>query len=381
MVVFWLGTAPPTGCWGSSVHHDSATIIANAFKSSQSIPKEIQENIDTDTIYSLVLAPDDWRNVTNQWGTWQYNMAENAYYEFQRIREAWANGDFDNAIARIGIVMHYVGDAMQMAHSGGAVHWDHDGVRDWYVDHVPPLGSEAPIWADEESGSGEYSHQVRQQIEAYSDSDSAWYPTKPENYGPTDNGCLSWFLDHFYNPVIDNDSPDWNDILASDGTPTVMGFHIRSTSPYVTAYQTPTTQKLDNRWLWWVQTRDPGMSKMDFDNNVRLVYNGVYRALREGEWLRQGNSGMPPDDWSYWPWPTKGVWSSVDDSLYEEGMDTARYYHGITAGGATPAEETQTTSSPISSTSWLLLAIVGVTLIFISLLLWHRTKRELKEIK
>jgi hypothetical protein len=368
-----LSAASPVEAWGSSVHHDSAIIIAKAFEESPSIPAEVREYIDTDTIYATSLAPDEWRDVTGVWGTWQYNMAENAFYEFRRIRDAWAAGDFDNAVARIGIVLHYIGDALEMAHSGGpAGDGIIDGVRDWYREFIEPLGSDKPLWEEEESGKGEYSHQVRQQIEAYSDSDSAWYPKKPENYGTvngaTDDGSLEWFLNRYFYDAEDVDNPN-NDAPSVGDCDTVLEWHIAQTSPYV---DWSPDDRVDNRWLYWVSTRDPAISKMDFDNNIRLTYNGVYRALRDGEYLRQGGVGTPPVDWSYWPWPTREMWLSLEDSLYEEGMDTARWYRGIAVALAPEAEESQSTVPPPEGYWPLLILGVFLTTAF----LWLKWRRR-----
>lgn len=315
-----LALTPLASAWGSSVHHDQVTTIEKALKESPSIPEGVREKVDYDTIYAASLAPDDWRDATGVWGTWQYNMAENAYYEFQRIRESWAENDFDNAIFRIGVVLHYVGDALQMEHSAS--------LRKWYREYIEPLGSEMPLWSDEETGGMLYPHHVRQQIEAYTDSDSPWYPRRPENYGTingsTDNGSLDWFLsNYFYNPAIDNDYP-------TDDYNTVMGRHIRETNPYD---DWSPDDKVDNRWFYWVKTRDPDISKMDADNTIRLTYNGVYRAIRDA-W----NLGKTPSDPDYWHWPTTEEWLSP--RTYGEGMDTLRWVEGqIYASGGGGSEE------------------------------------------
>jgi hypothetical protein len=322
----------PAGAWGQSVHHDQATDLADAFNRSLSIPAEIRKWFDSDTIYALSLAPDDWREVTDVWGTYQYNMVENAYYELQRIRTAWSVGDFDNAIARVGILLHYIGDAVYQPHN--------QGIRDWYEEHIEPLGSEEPLWGSGEGGgmfspkeiyhNAHYNHQT---AEAYTDSDSNWIPTKPENYGPSDDGSLDYFLSLFWSPgVWDNDYVDPSD--PSFGG-TIMEWHIAACNPYIGWSD---NDRVDNRWFYWLRTRDPSIVKQDADNTLRLVYNGVYRAIRDGEWYRRGGSGPPPADWSYWPWPTTSRWLSLDESWYGEGMDTARYVHGITAGAVGSAQ-------------------------------------------
>jgi hypothetical protein len=340
-------------------------ILYFAFRDSPSIPNDVRDNLDSDTIYSLSLAPDDWRNVTGEWGTWQYTMAENAYWEFLSIRDAWSNGDYDNAVARIGIVLHYVGDAIEMEHSGGpsgevskSGALD-DGVRDWYRNFVDPLGSDAPLWSDEESGAGEYSHRVRQQIERYTDSDSAWYPIKPESYGQTENvdlgtddGSLDWFLAYFYDLAIDNDGPNSSgptNIYAY----TALGRHIIQTSPYADDPYS-TDYKDDNRWLSWVETRDPAISKMDADNTIRLVYNGVYRAIRDA-YIEAGGT---------WAWPTGGEYSSLNDNLYGEGMDSMRWYEGTTAYGSEGDGSSQTVYPSPSIAQPMLLTLALIVSVF-----------------
>lgn len=335
-----LALAPTVSGWGSSVHHDQAITISDALVDSPSIPGEVRENFDSDTIYNASLAPDDWRDATGVAGTWQYNMAENAYYEFQRIRNAWANGDFDNAIFRIGMVLHYVGDAMEMEHNSD--------LRQYYYNYVEPIGSYDPLWSDEESG-GLYAHHVHQQMEAYTDSDSVWYPRGPESYGTTDNGSLDWFLDYFYNPAIDNDNPDGD-------YGTVIGRHIRETSPSVSS---PTGG--NNRWFNWVESRDPDISKMDADNAIRLTYNGVYRALRDGEYWRQYGAGAgTPADWSYWPWPTSSAWQSP--RTYGEGYDSIRRVEGLTqygSSGGEPGQEAAGQGGAEMGVAQILLLLVG----------------------
>ncbi len=356
-IILSLGSS--VGAWGSSVHHDTAIILYNAFYDSPSIPNDVRDNLDSDAIYSASLAPDDWRNATSQWGTYQYNMAENGYYEFLKIRDAWEFGDYDNAIMRVGAVLHYVGDAIQMAHN--------QDLRDWYNLYITPIGSDEPLWASEESGQGEYSHQVRQQIERYTDGDSAWYPIKPENYGTIENsalgvddGSLDWFLAYFYDPAIDNDSPNSpgeSNIYEN----TVMGRHIIQTSPYIDD-SISTEYKDDNRWFYWVETRDIGMSKMDADNTIRLTYNGVYRAIRDA-YLRVGDNS----DNSEWPWPSVGEFSSLNDNLYAEGMDSVRWYEGTHTYGSETGDNTQYVSPsqrPAIPVLFVALAVI-VSIIFI----------------
>ncbi|MEW6222756.1 MAG: hypothetical protein AB1476_05570 [Candidatus Hadarchaeota archaeon] len=369
VVLLALATAPAGAAWGSSVHHDQAIIISNALRNTRSMPDNIKENVDSDAIYNASLSPDDWRSVTGEWGTYQYNMAENAYLEFKRIRDAWAAGDLDNAITRIGVVLHYIGDVMYMPHN-----W---GVRDYYRKFVPPLGMDAPLWSDYESGkyydanryfdSNHYSHQ---QVEAYTDSDSAWYPLLPENYGGSDDGSLEWYLDSYFrgpNPLYSD-----NDTSGYAGWPYVMPTFIRQTNPFD---GWTTDDKVDNRWFYWVATRDPAISKQDADNTIRLTYNGVYRAIRDGEWRRQGQSGSPPMTWSYWPWPTTGKYLSLSDDLYREGMDTARWYRGVSNYGSDEGGQ-QGEASPQPSSSTLLVALplvfAGALAAFIG---WRRWRR------
>lgn len=358
-MTFVLSLSPSVGAWGSSVHHDQAIIISNALESTPSVPQDVLDNIDSDLIYATSLAPDDWRNVTGKFGTYQFNMAENAYYEFRRIRDAWRNEDYDNAIARIGVAMHYVGDAIQMAHN--------QDLRRWYQLYIEPLGSDAPIWNDEESGAGEYSHQVRQQIESYSDSDSVWYPTQPENYGQTENaalgtddGSLDWFLAYFYDPAIDNDSP------STSYADTVMGRHIIQTSPYADDPYS-TDQKEDNRWFYWVDTRDAAISKMDFDNSTRLVYNGVYRAIRDAYIEANGEAA--------WPWPTQYEYSSLNDDLYKEGMDSIRWYEGISTHGSTTGDSDLNVAPDLTPTSNALLAVAAV-MFLVAFVVWRKSGKS-----
>jgi len=297
VAVLVLGFIPKAYSWGTSVHHDRATTLDRALRESPSIPSEVRENIDFDTIYMAITAPDEWRDATGSWGTYQWNMADNAVVEFQRIENAWAAGDYDNAVYRIGIVSHFVGDAMQMEHN--------ENLRDFYSDYIEPLGSEEPLWSDEESGGQLYPHHVRQQVEAYTDSDAAWYPLKPENYGDTDDGSLEWFLTNHFTPT--------------------MNEHIQQTNPNWPP-DVNSHRENENRWFYWVDTRDAEQAKMDADNDIRLTYNGVYRALRVGEWRRQGHAGVPPADWSDWPWPTRTEWQSP--RKYGNGYDTVRWYQG-----------------------------------------------------
>jgi len=290
VAVLVLGLAPKAYSWGTSVHHDRATTLDRAFHESPSIPAGVRDNIDFDTIYMAITAPDEWRNATGAYGTYQWNMADNAVLEFQRIEEAWATGDYDNAVYRIGIVSHLVGDAIQMEHN--------ENLRDFYRDYIEPLGSEEPLWSDEESGGKLYPHHVRQQIEAYTDTDSAWYPRRPENYGPDDDGSLDYFLEYFENVMIDHiqqTNPNW--------------------PPGVNSHR-----ENENRWFYWVDTRNAEQAKMDADNDIRLTYNGVYRALREGFLAEADHSE------SDWPWPTKREWLSP--RTYGNGYDTVRWYQG-----------------------------------------------------
>ena len=351
--------------WGQAVHHDQATDLAEALRSTPSIPQEIREKFDTDTIYALSLAPDDWRDVTDTWGTYHYNMTENAYYEFQRIRDAWATGDFDNAVARIGIVLHYVGDVVYEPHN--------KGIRDWYEEFIPPLGSEAPLWGSGEGGGiflpNEIHHNAHynlQVAEAYSDSDSNWIPIKPENYGPDDDGSLDYFLNLLWKPntwdtdYIDPSDPDFGG--------TIFEWYIAACNPHI---DWSSDDREDNRWFYWLKTRDPTIPKQDIDNTIRIVYNGVYRAIRDGERTRLGNPSN--FDTEIWPWPTASQWLSVDESWYGEGMDTMRYAHGI-SGGTEPATA-QNTRMPLSSLAEYL-EIGGAVLISIGLALWQVENRK-----
>ena len=301
-----LAFAPRTSSWGTSVHRDQATTLYGALIESPSIPAEVKARLDSGTIYMASTAPDEWIDATGIRGTYQYNMAENAYYEFQRIRDAWAAGDYDNAVYRIGIVLHYVGDVIDLVHN--------ENIRQYYRRYIPPLGSDSLLWGAHRD------HWGRQQAEAYADSDSVWYPRRPENYGPADDGSLDWFLSYFYSINIDSDDPP-----SDFGT--IIGRYIRASSP---AVEFSPYDNEDNLWFYWLSSRDPELPKMAVDNTMRLVYNGVYRALRDGEWGRQGNPGTPPADWDYWPWPTTTEW--LAPRTYGEGMDTVRYYQGLATG-------------------------------------------------
>lgn len=342
VAVFVLGFTPKAYSWGTSVHHDRATTIDLALTKSPSIPREVRENIDFDTIYMAITAPDEWRNATGVYGTYQWNMADNAENEFQRIRDAWAAGDYDNAVYRIGVVSHFVGDAMQMEHN--------ENLRDFYKNYIEPLGSDEPLWSDEESGGQLYPHHVRQQIEAYTDTDSAWYPRQPENYGTvsgsTDDGSLDWFLQYHFIPTMND--------------------HIQQTNPNwppgVNSHK-----ENENRWFYWVDTRDAEQAKMDADNDMRLTYNGVYRALREGFLAEADHSEND------WPWPTTREWLSP--RTYGNGYDTIRWYQGQTSAdyvdgtlGMVPASqetsENERTYTPLSA------AFLAVGLVLLVSGLW-----------
>jgi hypothetical protein len=353
-----------------SVHHDQAITIGEALKETLSIPANIREQVDGDAIYALVTAPDDWRSATGEWGTWHWNMAENARGAFTDIRNAWELNDNDNAIARIGVVLHFIGDIMYMPHN--------EGIRQYYENCISPLGSEAPLWGSSVGGeSGKYftdkeychaTHYANQQAEAYSDSGSVWYPRKPENYGERDgekdDGSLDWYLDHY----LMGPTTLTSDVETSEySTVYAIPEYIRQCNPWAEnplgdPHDTPITgvydKKLDNRWFYWVDTRDVAIAKQDTDNTIRLVYNGVYRALRDGEWGRQGNPGNPPSDWSYWPWPTTEAWLSLSDDLYKEGMDPARWFSGVTTYGSVPNESEQSVpSQPPESPPWPWIAL------------------------
>lgn len=365
-----LALVPTAGAWGASVHHDQAITLANALK--RSLPQQISENVDGDLIYSLSLAPDVWRSATGAWGTWHYNMAENAYHQFENIREAWKNGDYDNAIARIGVVLHFVGDVMYMPHNSG--------VRAYYENNIPPIGSLEPLWDASSSGgeTGKYftsteyfhaTHYANQQAEAYTDSDSAWYPLKPENYGIDnygvyDDGSLDWYLDSYLKGPDSGYTLLISDI-ETDNYPTNRVFpkYIRMCNPYDDPITGVYDAKLDNRWFYWVSTRDTAIPKQDADNTIRLAYNGVYRALRDGEYKRSVNpNANPPSDWNIWPWPTTSAWLSLNDDLYKEGMDTVRWHQGLINYGSTPEGSGQNVPQqpPVS----LLLAWIALPVIF-----------------
>lgn len=289
---------PSATSWGTSTHHDQADTMAEALDKAPNIPENVKIEIEHDTIYMAATAPDDWRNAKRYSGqdydtvlTGQQNMNENAKVELQRVRDAWAAGDYDNAIFRIGSAMHYIGDAMEPCHNLN--------LRDYYENHVSPHGSELPMWGDEESAGGGspeaitlWAHYGHHQVEAYSDSDfsypqywSSGWSLQPENYGPGDDGSLNWFLDNHYSPVMFN--------------------HISRVDPTQGNPRENDPEKSDNYWLYWAKTRDFEMAKADYDNSMRLAYNGAYRALRDGEYRRRTeNSNDPPADWSYWPWPT-----------------------------------------------------------------------------
>ncbi|MEM3402064.1 MAG: hypothetical protein QW179_03140 [Candidatus Hadarchaeales archaeon] len=368
-----LAGAQQVAAWGSSTHHDQATIISKAFKQSPSVPQAIRDNIDSDFIYSTSLAPDDWRGVTGTWGTWHYNMAENAYYEFRRIYEAWKNGDFDNAIGRIGIVLHYIGDVMYMPHN--------QGIRDWYINNIPPIGSVYPLWGFHEE-SGKYftanyyydsSHYANQQVEAYTDSDSAWYPTRPENYGPDDNGDLTWFLNRYFYDVGDGPGqyPE-NDYPSYTICDTVLEQHIIQSNPYTRIGPTDVDDRIDNRWLYWVRTRDASIAKMDADNTIRLVYNGVYRALRDAWNWRWANN--KPDAPFFWEWPTTTTYYSLNDNLYREGMDTARWA-SQQVGALTEASAQTSSLGLIPLQPLILLTVAAVLSSLLTALLSRKVKR------
>ncbi|MEW6592701.1 MAG: hypothetical protein AB1305_03325 [Candidatus Hadarchaeota archaeon] len=372
IMLLTLATVQAGAAWGSSVHHDQAIIISNALRNTRSIPDNIKENVDSDAIYNNSLAPDDWRDVTGEWGTYQYNMTDNAVLEFRRIRDAWARGDFDNAISRIGVALHYVGDVMFMPHNYG--------IRDYYRTYIPPLGSDGPLWSDYESGkyfdanryfdSNHYSHH---QVEAYTDSDSVWYPLKPENYSTLDNGTLDWYLDSYLRGpsslVLNSDTS-----TSSYGTTYVLPVYIRQSNPYD---GWSTDDRVDNRWFYWVNTRDPAIAKQDADNTIRITYNGVYRAIRDGEWMRQNGgpnvSTRPPSNWSYWLWPSENHYLSLNnDDLYKEGMDTVRWYSGVSNYGSTEGGQ-QGEASPQPQSDVLLVALslvfAGALVAFIG---WRR---------
>ncbi|MFN4133411.1 MAG: hypothetical protein ACK4GQ_03475 [Candidatus Hadarchaeales archaeon] len=360
-VLVVLASIPAAGAWGSSTHHDQAIIITNALKQSPSIPQAVRDN-------------DDWRDVTGAWGTWHYNMAENAYWEFWRIYEAWKNGDFDNAIGRIGIVLHFVGDVMYMPHNRG--------IRDWYENYIPPIGSIYPLWGfDEESGkyfTAKYyydsSHYANHQVEAYTDSKSVWYPTRPENYGPSDNGSLNWFLNRYFYDVGDGPGqyPE-NDYPSYTICDTVLEQHIVQSNPYTRVGPNDVDDKIDNRWLYWVRTRDASIAKMDADNTIRLVYNGVYRALRDA-WNWRYASGYPDAPFS-WEWPTTTTYYSLNDNLYREGMDTVRWA-SQQSGALTEASAQTPSEVPAPSTQPTVLLVAVVALSSLSTILLSRKVKD-----
>jgi hypothetical protein len=353
------------GAWSTSVHHDHAIIISNALRETPSIPAEVRENVCTDTIYATSLAGDDWDKVVDPsrpggFPTYQYNTAENAFEYFRRIRDNWGRGDFDNAIALIGVVLHETGDAVDIIHN--------QTIREYYREYIEPFGSDDLLWDVHRS------HWGKQQAEAYTDTDSAWSPRKPENYGSTDDGSLEWFLDnYFYDPAINNDTPDEN-------YGTFLGQLILRTS--VENDWSPNDWE-DNIWFYWVNTRDPAVPKWASDQTLRLVYNGVYRALRDGEYWRQNPAewgNPPPANWPYWPWPTGEQWLSLPEDfygerLYEEGMDTVRWYEGIGAYGGTEGEHPQPVSpAPVSVLHALL--FVFVVLISAALVSWKTHRKS-----
>lgn len=295
--------------WGTSTHHDQGSLMPEALDSAPNVPGKVKREVDYDSIYMASLSPDDWRDARRKGPvrenenihlifTYCMNMEENAKRELRWIRDAWANGDYDNAVFRIGSAMHYIGDAIEPLHA--------ENVRRWFEWKIPPIGSEAPLWRGEESGGyfnakmlDTWSHYGHQQIEAYSDSDSShpefrtsgWF-LKIDNYGQgyygnsrTDDGSLEWFIENYFDPYM----RDWIE---------------NKVNPYKDTDGSPGVSIEDNRYLYWVKTRDFQLAKQDYDNSMRLAYNGIYRALRDGEYRFQtGYENSPPPDWSYWPWP------------------------------------------------------------------------------
>jgi len=381
VVLLVLTTAPSTGAWGSSVHHDQAITISTALKETPSMPENVRDNIDSDLIYSLSLAPDDWRNVTGEWGTWHWNMAENGRQQLEDIRDAWALGKFENAIARIGVALHFLGDVMYMPHN--------EGIRQYYENRIPPLGSEEPLWAVGNGESGKYftasyyydaTHYANQQVEAYSDSDSAWYPLQPENYGErdgeNDDGSLDWYLDHYLMGPTPLASATGDIDTSGYSTVYAIPEYIRECNPWDDpiipgAYD----KKLDNRWFYWVDTRDMGIAKQDSDNTIRITYNGVYRALRDGTRTLMGDPAN--FDTEIWPWPTTSAWLSLSDDLYAEGMDTERWYNGVTSQGSKELSEQNVSTQP--SAALLVFPPIILAIVIISYVIWRKWLHEIRK--
>jgi hypothetical protein len=246
------------------------------------------------------------------------------------------------------------------------------------------LGSAAPLWSDGIGGeSGKYftdkeyfdaTHYSNQQVEAYTDSDSAWYPLKPENYGPTDDGSLDWYLNNYLmgSATLTSDIDTSEYRTDPDFVGRVIPMYIAQCNPYD---DWSADDRVDNRWFYWVDTRDPAIAKQDADNTIRLTYNGVYRALRDGEWRQRGNPGNPPSIWPDWPWPTTSQFLSLNDNLYGEGMDTVRWYSGQSSYGSAEGGSGQDVSPGPSATQLLPLVLLAAVsaLVVIMYIRWRRS--------
>lgn len=251
-VAVFLALAPHGDGWKWKAHWKIAEVVYNRIGQDGSVPQSVKSNLDWTLINAGSVAPDRWRL-----DPYYSDRAHKATYVKERgefwlraARDNWEAGAFDNASYALGIASHYWGDVTCFGH--------HDNARSYYENiYGSEIGYE--VW-DQVHDHNEW------QVARYKPSD----PSRLGSYVGLNN-----FIDNYENSYlhsfIDN----------------VM----------------PPSNPMGGWWGGWLENRDCNMIKWAEDESVRLIYNGWYRALRDGEWLRQGNTGTPLSEWAYWTWP------------------------------------------------------------------------------
>ena len=261
----FLALAPRGGGWKWTAHWTIAEVVYGRVEQDTTVPAFVKNNLDWTLINAGAVAPDRWRLAP-----YYADEAHKATYVKERgefwlraARDNWAAGAFDNASYYLGIASHYWGDVTCFAH--------HDNCRSYY----------------ENIYGSEIGYDVWDRLHDHNEWQVAKYvPSNPSRLGSYVN------LDNFTDP-----NANFLDYYAE---PYLSSF-IDNVMPPITM---PPYNVMGGWWGEWLSNRDCNKIKWAEDESVRLIYNGWYRALRDGyesyRILHQAE-GLPA-----WNWPGAG---------------------------------------------------------------------------
>ncbi len=270
----FLALAPHGDGWKWNAHWKIAEKVYGTIAQDSTVPAFVKQNLDWTLINAGSVAPDRWRldpYFADRSHKATYVKERGEFY-LRAAKENWRIGAFDTASYCLGVASHYWGDVTCFGH--------HDNCRSYYENIY---GSELGY---------EYWDSLHDHNE--------WQVAR---YRP-----------YMYSPPPRLGSPETLDLFINN-----------CAGPYLHSFidnVMPPGNPLGGWWGGWLENRDCNFVKWAEDESVRLIYNGWYRALRDGELLRNPGS---------WDWPPGGGGGGTSAAVEAPEEEQASASSGETA--------------------------------------------------